>query len=49
MPNRLKSPKVRGLLHYKCNLGIGYMKDSAILLRNAGMYLETMPNGSASH
>jgi len=32
--------KVRGLLCYRCNIGIGYLKDSPERLRDAAAYLE---------
>ena len=35
--------KVRGLLCGMCNPGLGWMKDSATVLRNAAGYLETAP------
>lgn len=36
------SGKVRGLLCSKCNLGIGNLEDSVLLLRNAISYLESL-------
>jgi hypothetical protein len=35
-----KTDDVRGLLCSRCNQGIGYLKDSSIILRNAAGYLE---------
>ena len=35
-----KTGNVRGLLCKQCNLGIGNLKDSLLLLRNATEYLE---------
>lgn len=36
-----KTNKVRGLLCYHCNQGLGHYKDSPELLREAAIYLET--------
>lgn len=35
-----KTNQVRGLLHHKCNVGLGYLKDSPAVLRRAIRYLE---------
>lgn len=35
-----KTKKVRGLLCFNCNIGIGYLKDDPAALRRAADYLE---------
>jgi hypothetical protein len=37
--------EIRGLLHIKCNLGIGNLQDDPILCRKAATYLETAKTG----
>ena len=36
-----KTDKIRGLLCWNCNIGIGYLKDNPEILRNAITYLES--------
>ena len=35
----VRTVKIRGLLHYECNLGLGNFRHDPILLRNAADYL----------
>ena len=35
-----KSKKIRGILCHSCNVGLGFFKDSIILLENAKKYLK---------
>ena len=41
------SGKIRGLLCNPCNAGIGHLKESTAVLRNAILYIETSPTTSS--